>query len=109
VITFSYSLTMIPNWIQALINARAPLKPGGRIGVVDFYVSPKHPAPGRVRHNWWMRHFWPIWFEADNVHPSPDHLPFLSDTFNPQSIVESTTKIPYLPGIHVPYYRFIGR
>ncbi|WP_419659361.1 methyltransferase, type 12 [Desulfosarcina variabilis str. Montpellier] len=109
VITFSYSLTMIPNWIQALINARALLKPGGRIGVVDFYVSPKHPAAGRVRHNWWMRHFWPIWFETDNVHPSPDHLPFLSDTFKPQTIVESTAKIPYLPGIRVPYYRFIGR
>jgi S-adenosylmethionine-diacylgycerolhomoserine-N-methlytransferase len=56
-----------------------------------------------------MRHFWPIWFETDNVHPSPDHLPFLSDTFNPQSIVEATAKIPYLPGIRVPYYRFIGR
>jgi S-adenosylmethionine-diacylgycerolhomoserine-N-methlytransferase len=109
VITFSYSLTMIPNWIQALINARSLLKPGGRIGVVDFYVSPKHPAPGRVRHNWWMRHFWPTWFETDNVHPSPDHLPFLSDTFNPQSIVEATARIPYLPGIRVPYYRFIGR
>ena len=109
VITFSYSLTMIPNWIQTLIHARSLLKPGGRIGVVDFYVSQKHPAPGRVRHNWWLRHFWPIWFETDNVHPSPDHLPFLSDTFNPQTIVETTAKVPYLPVIRVPYYRFVGR
>ena len=108
VITFSYALTMIPNWIQALINARALLKPGGRIGVVDFYVSQKHPAPGRVRHHWWLRHFWPIWFETDNVHPSPDHLPFLSDMFKPQTIVEAMAKVPYLPGMRVPYYRFIG-
>jgi S-adenosylmethionine-diacylgycerolhomoserine-N-methlytransferase len=108
VITFSYSLTMIPNWIQTLIHAYSLLKPGGRIGVVDFYVSRKHPAPGRGRHNWCLRHFWPIWFETDNVHPSPDHLPFLCDTFHTQTMVETTAKVPYLPMIRVPYYRFIG-
>ena len=107
-ITFSYSLTMIPNWIQALLNARALLKPGGRIGVVDFYVSQKYPAPGRVRHNWWLRHFWPVWFETDNVHLSKDHLPFLGDTFKAQTIAESMAKVPYLPGLRVPYYRFVG-
>ena len=109
VITFSYALTMIPDWPKALSNARALLKPGGRIGVVDFYVSRKHPAPGRVRHGWWMRHFWPIWFDTDNVHLSPDHLPCLSDMFAPQTIVEETARVPYLPGIRVPCYRFIGR
>ncbi|MFH1919211.1 MAG: class I SAM-dependent methyltransferase, partial [Planctomycetota bacterium] len=36
VVTFSYSLTMIPNWFAALENARAILKPGGLVGVVDF-------------------------------------------------------------------------
>jgi SAM-dependent methyltransferase len=43
---FSYSLTMIPNWEGALGNALAMLKPGGRLGVVDFYVSQPVPAPG---------------------------------------------------------------
>ncbi len=108
VITFSYSLTMIPNWIQALTNARVLLKPGGRIGVVDFYVSQKYPAAGQVRHNWWMRHFWPIWFETDNVHLSKDHLPFLADMFTPRAVVESMARVPYLPGLRVPYYRFVG-
>ena len=37
VVTFSYSLTMIPDWFAALENAAAMLKPGGTIGVVDFY------------------------------------------------------------------------
>ena len=46
VVTFSYSLTMIPNWFQALERAYAALKPGGMIGVVDFYISRKWPAPG---------------------------------------------------------------
>src|SRR3954463_4846190 len=41
VITFSYSLTMIPDWFAALERARQLLKPGGILGVVDFYVSRK--------------------------------------------------------------------
>jgi S-adenosylmethionine-diacylgycerolhomoserine-N-methlytransferase len=108
VVTFSYSLTMIPDWHQALRHARFLLKPDGRIGIVDFYVSRKYPAAGRVRHKWWQRHFWRIWFERDNVYPSPDHLPFLTDTFQTQHIVESAAKVPYLPFARVPYYRFIG-
>lgn len=39
VVTFSYSLTMIPDWFAAIDNAIAMLKPGGVIGIVDFYVS----------------------------------------------------------------------
>ena len=67
VVTFSYSLTMIPDWIAALDNAQAMLKPGGRIGVVDFFVSRKHPAESHTRHGWLTRHVWPTWFAADNV------------------------------------------
>ena len=44
VVTFSYSLTMIPDWFSAIENALAMLKPGGYIGVVDFYVGQKTPA-----------------------------------------------------------------
>lgn len=38
VVTFSYSLTMIPDWFAAIDNALRMLKPGGLIGVIDFYV-----------------------------------------------------------------------
>ena len=44
VVTFSYSLTMIPNWYLALENARKLLAAGRMIAVVDFYVARKHPA-----------------------------------------------------------------
>ena len=44
VVTFSYSLTMIPDWFAAIENALRMLRPGGQIGVVDFYVSRKYPA-----------------------------------------------------------------
>ncbi|MGB5987712.1 MAG: class I SAM-dependent methyltransferase [Desulfobacterales bacterium] len=108
VITISYALTMIPDWIQAVNHARTLLKPGGRIGVVDFYVSRKYPAPGRIHHGWWRRNIWPLWFQGDNVFLSSDHLPYLNDTFRPGRVVESLARLPYLPLVKVPYYRFIG-
>ncbi|HMO36595.1 MAG TPA: class I SAM-dependent methyltransferase, partial [Gemmatales bacterium] len=44
VVTFSYSLTMIPDWFAAIDVAYRILKPGGHIGVVDFYVSRISPG-----------------------------------------------------------------
>lgn len=109
VVTFSYSLTMIPDWFAALENARAILKPGGLIGVVDFYVSRKHPAAGLARHGWFARTFWPIWFAGANVFPSPDHAAFLHSRFEPVRFCEGCAKVPYLPLLRVPYYIFVGR
>ncbi|MFH1919016.1 MAG: methyltransferase domain-containing protein [Planctomycetota bacterium] len=109
VVTFSYSLTMIPNWFAALENARAILKPGGLVGVVDFYVSRKYPADGLARHAWFTRSFWPVWFARDNVFPSPDHVPFLQRTFDPVHFTENRAKVPYLPLVRMPYYTFVGK
>src|SRR5688572_23141386 len=60
VVTFSYSLTMIPDWFAAIENALAMLKPGGLIGVVDFYISRKYPRDGLKRHRALTRGFWPL-------------------------------------------------
>jgi len=109
VVTFSYSLTMIPDWFAAMENALRILKPGGTIGVVDFYVARKFPAEGRTRHRWFTRSFWPVWFGNDNVFPSPDHLPFLEKHFETISCSESRGKVPYIPLIRMPYYRYVGR
>jgi S-adenosylmethionine-diacylgycerolhomoserine-N-methlytransferase len=109
VVTFSYSLTMIPDWFAAIDNALAMLKPGGVIGVVDFYVSRKHPPDGLKRHRWFTRSFWPIWFAYDNVFPNRDHGPFLHRKFEPLSFEECRAKVPYMPFLRTPYYQFIGR
>ncbi len=109
VVTFSYSLTMIPDWFAAVENAAKMLKPGGRIGVVDFYVSRKYPADSFKRHSWATRNFWPVWFAGDNVFPSPDHAPFLHQHFEPIHFTENRAKVPYLPLLRVPYYTFIGQ
>lgn len=109
VVTFSYSLTMIPDWFAALENALAILKPGGTIGVVDFYVSRKYASGSLVRHGWWTRTFWPTWFALDNVFPAPDHVPFLHRHFDVLHFEEHRSKVPYIPLARVPYYLFIGR
>ena len=109
IVTFSYSLTMIPNWFAAIENAKAILKPGGLIGVVDFYVSRKFPAEQLKRHSWFTRNFWPTWFATDNVFPCPDHLPFLHHHFEEVFVEENTNRLPYVPLIRAPYYVFVGK
>jgi S-adenosylmethionine-diacylgycerolhomoserine-N-methlytransferase len=109
VVTFSYSLTMIPDWYAAIENAWSMLKPGGQIGVVDFYVSRKYPAESFRRHNSFVRHFWRTWFDGDNVFPSPDHVPYLHRRFECDQFTENRAKVPYLPLLRVPYYTFVGR
>ncbi len=109
VVTFSYSLTMIPDWFAAIENALRMLKPGGVIGVVDFYVSRKHAGENMQRHRWFTRNFWPVWFASDNVFPSADHLPFLQSHFDTLWCRESRSKVPYIPFIRTPFYQFVGR
>ena len=111
VITFSYSLTMIPDWFAAIRHAHTLLKPGGRIGVVDFYVSRKHPDEDFRKHGWVTRSFWPLWFASDNVFPSPDHVPYLHRLFEPIVFEERKTRLPWfpLPFFKMPYYLFVGK
>jgi S-adenosylmethionine-diacylgycerolhomoserine-N-methlytransferase len=109
VVTFSYSLTMIPDWFRAMEHARGLLRPGGIVGVVDFYVSRKHASEGRRQHGWLTRHFWPTWFSTDNVFLNPDHVPYLESRFDTLLLHEKRGKVPYLPLGRVPYYIFIGR
>ena len=108
-VTFSYSLTMIPDWFRALERALHLLKPGGTIGVVDFYVSRKWPAEGLRKHWGLTRSFWPTWFGFDNVFPSADHLPWLRAHFETVKLEERVGRVPYMLGLKAPYYIFAGR
>ena len=109
IVTFSYSLTMIPDWFQAVDQAVRILKPGGTIGIVDFFVARKWPADGLRNHAWSTRTFWPTWFANDNVFLSPDHIPFLQSRFETVSLNQDQGTVPYMPLVRAPYYRFVGR
>ena len=106
---FSYSLTMIDDWRAALLNAVSMLKPGGTLGVVDFYVSSARPRSGYMRHAGWERWLWRRWFAHDGVRLSPEHLEALADALPDHVRLEKQGDLPYVPMVKVPYYIFIGR
>jgi S-adenosylmethionine-diacylgycerolhomoserine-N-methlytransferase len=99
VVYFSYALTMIPEWRRAIDNAVAMLAPGGALGVVDFHL----PAAGG-----WSNRFWRAWFGHDGVRLSEAHLPYLEERMQPVHCERSRGSVPFLPGLRVPFYVFVG-
>jgi S-adenosylmethionine-diacylgycerolhomoserine-N-methlytransferase len=56
-IFFSYSLSMIPDWRQALSATTGALSPAGRVHVVDFGDLQNLPGPARAALLSWLRLF----------------------------------------------------
>jgi S-adenosylmethionine-diacylgycerolhomoserine-N-methlytransferase len=108
-VILSYALTMIPDWRATIANAIAMLKPGGVLGVVDFYVSRDARDPSSAHHGVLTRRFWPAWFAHDGVRLNAEHLPMLWQALPDHDVVEARASVPYLPLGRVPYYRFVGR
>lgn len=109
IITFSFSLTMEPRWHMAIRHAFDLLRPGGIIGVVDFYLAEGRPAKGIRAQSIWMNHLWPALLRTRHVDPSPDHLPYLMRNFETLSMHEESAPVPFMLGLQAPVYRFIGR
>jgi S-adenosylmethionine-diacylgycerolhomoserine-N-methlytransferase len=98
----SYALSMMPDWEQVLENALEVLAPGGTLGVVDFFIDPS-------RHGRLASAFWRTWFGHDGVRLSPGPLAWLRARLEVDSVIESQAAVPWMPGLRVPVYRFIGR
>ena len=105
----SYALSMMPNWRQVVERACTILARDGLLGVVDFYVSAAQPEPGLRRHSAFTRRFWPWWFQHDGVRLSSAALSVLKARLTEVHRYEGLASVPYLPGLRVPYYIFIGR
>jgi S-adenosylmethionine-diacylgycerolhomoserine-N-methlytransferase len=106
---FSYALSMIPAWFEAIDNAWKALAPGGQIGVVDFQVAPRSGSARGFRQGRLARHLWPMWFDHDGVRLGPDLLAYLQYRFDSVEVRELRAQVPYLPGFRVPYFLFVGR
>jgi S-adenosylmethionine-diacylgycerolhomoserine-N-methlytransferase len=106
---FSYALTMMPDWRGAIDNAISMVRPGGVVASVDFYVGRERPAPGMRSHGAWTRMFWPRWFRHDGVHLDPERLDYLRERLDTVNLSERFGDVPYLPGLRVPHYLFVGR
>ncbi|CCH45246.1 Ubiquinone/menaquinone biosynthesis methyltransferase [Wickerhamomyces ciferrii] len=108
-ITYSYSLSMIPLYHSAIDHASKFLKPDeGIICSVDFGVQSDSTSIGRIntlgglvnRHVPWIyRTFWRIWFECDKVFLDPSRREYLEYKFGTLKSINcyNTTlgKIPY--------------
>ena len=102
VITFSYAITMIPDWKGALQNAYDLLKPGGHICVCDFTVDDSQ----------WigMSSFWRNTFATDHVFLRAEHRPYLASKFTPVYQDMGYGSFPYVPSLlKCPWYVFIGQ
>lgn len=102
-VLFSYSLTMIDDWRAAIDNALGLLRPGGTLAVVDFHL----PEPGGMLGPL-ERKFWRAWFAHDGVMLSSEHLKYLTSALPHHVTSERRGRIPYLPGLSVPFYLFLG-
>lgn len=100
----SYSLTMMPQWRAALENAVAMLKPGGLLGVVDFDLPRGDCLADRCACEFWRR-----WFAHDGVHLDRQHVEVLQMLTDTVTLRESSAALPYMPGLRMPYYIYIGR
>src|SRR5262249_32998912 len=97
---FCYSLTMMPAWRAAIDNALAMLRPGGRIGVVEFHPG----APRSVSGGFWRR-----WFAQDGVYLDAEPLSYIRERTAQYECRELRGAVPSLPGLRVPYYLYVGR
>lgn len=100
-VTFSYSLTMIPDWRKSLDIAMRLLKPGGHIAIADFTVTKEHSSLTRA--------FWPFVFKHDHVMLTTDHIETLKDRFEEVKTHVDSGGFPYVPFLKCPFYYFVGR
>lgn len=70
-VLFSYSLSMIPTWREAVDRALALLRPGGVLWAVDFWDQGGWPA--------WFRGALGLWLGLFHVRRRPELLDFFED------------------------------
>jgi len=104
VVTFCYSLTMIPRWEAALDTAQHMLRFGGRLGIVDFTCHGNQTLCGRL-----CDRAWKLWFSYDGVNLSKLHHLEVQRRFIAEQLTFSSARVPYLLGLRAPFYTFRGQ
>lgn len=108
-ITFSYSLSMIPVFMEAVDKCLSYLDPNiGVLAVADFYTSLKHDIPAR-QNSYICRWFWRSIFDLDNIDLGPARRQYLDHHLEQVYEENSCGSIPYVPLLKVPYYIWLGQ
>ncbi|CAD7703949.1 unnamed protein product [Ostreobium quekettii] len=107
-VTFSYSLSMIPPFHSAVDKAISYLSKSGYVGVCDFYVSSKYDLPLRQM-SWFRRFFWRSIFDTDNIDIGPERRNYLDHNMERVWEYNGQGSIPYVPYLRAPWYVWVGR
>jgi len=107
-VTFSYSLTMIPNFYAAVDNAVGFLKLDGYLGIADFFVSGRYDVPLRQM-GWLSRWFWRAVFDTDNIDIGPERRSYLEHKLVRMHEFNGKGPIPFVPVLRAPWYVWIGQ
>ncbi|CAH2355576.1 hypothetical protein CLIB1423_29S00232 [[Candida] railenensis] len=112
--TFSYSLSMIPNYYSTVDHIIPFLnREHGIVCSIDFGTQSDYNAVGRVdtlgglvnrNGSWLTRHFWNIWFEFDKVHLDAARRNYLEYKFGTLKSLNLRNKTLG----NIPYYIWIG-
>ncbi|TPX30534.1 hypothetical protein SmJEL517_g05910 [Synchytrium microbalum] len=106
-ITMSYSLSMMESCYGLVDRLSTILSPTGIIGIADFYVSSKRSADPTRQLSWFMRWFWSVWFDLDNIYLHPSRREYLEYKF--ATIKSLNAKNPFVkPFVKIPYYVWVG-
>jgi len=108
VITFSYSLSMIPPFHAAIDRAAQLARPDAIVAATDFYVSDKYDLPER-QHATLTRLFWRSVFDTDGIYIGPERRAYLDHVFVREYEYNSAGHIPFVPLLQAPYYVWLGR
>lgn len=111
-ITMTYSLSMIPDFIPVIDGLVKLLSPYGLIAVGDFYVqnaneisSRNYTAGSYKRHlSYFRRNFWRTWFDMDRISLESTRRDYLEYKFGS---IFNINCWKYEPRV-VPYYLWIG-
>ncbi|KAI9029167.1 S-adenosyl-L-methionine-dependent methyltransferase [Hyaloraphidium curvatum] len=111
-VTFSYSLSMMPSPFPAVDHALSLLRPHGTLAVVDFYTShlaapTGHPDPLR-RTSWAARSFWTSWFAFDGIHLAPERRLYLEHRLPPSFSRSYRNDWMSLGFVRIPYYVYLS-
>eukprot|EP00887_Chlorella_sp_A99_P007332 scaffold2.g7332.t1 len=108
-VTFSYSLSMIPPFHAAVDRAVSYLdRSDGLLGVADFYASSRYDLPLRQQ-PWARRFFWRAVFDTDNIDVGPERRNYLDHELSRIWEFNGEGSIPYVPFLRAPYYVWVGR
>lgn len=103
-VTFSYSLSMIPDYHRVIDNAVSWLAPHGRFGICDFFVPRRDESLEKATVGYAGRWLWRAWFDLDRIDVGPERRAYLEHRLGALFDCDAKARISWAPMLKVPYF-----